>query len=164
MRAILGLMLLPLSGVAQILTGTITGTVQDPTQAPIPDATVVLRQPATGLQRRIETSTTGDFSFNALGNGTYEIAVTKTGFRRAEKRDLVLDAGGRLSAGTITMELGAVTDTITGTGKDDGEIVTLAASDSVNSITYTSACRTRRNCLGFPVVTAFSRIFNRLQE
>src|SRR5579871_1316314 len=106
-------LLLAHPSVAQILTGSIAGTVQDPSHAPIPAATVTLTQPATGLQRRVETAALGTFAFNALENGEYVLAVSKTGFKRIEENRLILDAGGQLSTGTLTMELGAVSDTVT---------------------------------------------------
>jgi hypothetical protein len=106
-----GLFSLPLS--AQLMTGSIEGTVEDPSQAPIPGATVVLTHVATALQRKAETSSLGEFEFNALENGEYTLAITKPGFKRVEKHNLVLDAGGRLPAGTIRLELGQVSDTVT---------------------------------------------------
>ena len=102
---------LPLA--AQLLTGTIVGRVEDPSQAPVPAATVMLINVATGFERQVQTNEAGEFEFHALENGEYTLAVTKTGFKREEKRSLVLDAGGRLGAGTIRLELGQVSDTVT---------------------------------------------------
>ena len=98
---------------AQLLTGSIAGTVEDPSQAPVPGATVILTHSATGLESHAETNARGEFEFNALENGEYTLAVTKTGFKRAEKHNLVLDAGVRLPAGVIRLELGQVSDTVT---------------------------------------------------
>jgi hypothetical protein len=102
---------LPLSG--QVMTGSIVGTVQDPLHAPVPGAAVELTQIATGLERRAETNAAGEFAFNALENGEYRMVIAKAGFKRFEKRNLVLDAGGRLPAGTVTLELGSVSETVT---------------------------------------------------
>ena len=47
----------------QASTGTITGTVQDPTGAIVPGVTVTITNPETGLRRDTTTSASGDYTF-----------------------------------------------------------------------------------------------------
>ena len=44
---------------------------------------------------------------------TYTLKVTMDGFKTAERSNVVLNAADRLSVGAITLELGAVTETVT---------------------------------------------------
>ncbi len=101
----------------QIVTGSIVGTVQDPGGLAVPAVKVILTQPATGLQRTAETNDSGTFVFSGLESGEYVLAVAKEGFKRAERRGLVLTTGERLPAGVITLELGAVAETVSVTAQ-----------------------------------------------
>lgn len=66
---------------AQTFRGTITGSVADSSGASIPDASIKLVSPSTGLVRASLSSESGDFSFPDLPVGVYEILVTKEGFQ-----------------------------------------------------------------------------------
>ena len=66
---------------AQTATGTISGTVTDPTGAVIPGAAVTVTNKDSSAVRAIKTNTTGFFSALALNAGTYEVRVEQQGFR-----------------------------------------------------------------------------------
>src|SRR6185437_1113352 len=59
------------------------------------------------------TSSHGAFQFTHLNVGLYTVEVSKPGFKNAVVTDIKLDASTEYSVPPITMELGAVTDTIT---------------------------------------------------
>lgn len=95
-------------------TGSIEGTVYDPTQAIIAGATVTITNQATGEKRTTETNGTGNYRFDFLTAGNYEVRVTKVGFSATvQKVDLLvgqtLTANSNLAPGqtTETVEVSA---------------------------------------------------------
>jgi hypothetical protein len=64
-------------------TGTIVGTVADPSEAVIPKARVTVRNQGTDATREVLTNDAGDFSVPLLPPGVYEISAEKSGFRRS---------------------------------------------------------------------------------
>ena len=91
----------------------IVGSVTDPTGLAVAGASVTLTRTSTGAQRKAETNTSGDFSFAALEPGAYDVAVEARGFKKAERTSMNLTANERLSAGTVKLEVGAMTESIT---------------------------------------------------
>ena len=80
---------LALPAVAQDRTG-IDGTVTDQSGALVPNVKVELKAPATGLTREAVTGATGIYEFPALPIGSYNITVSKAGFRPFEVHDIDL--------------------------------------------------------------------------
>jgi carboxypeptidase family protein/TonB-dependent receptor-like protein len=106
---------------AQVTSGSISGTVQDPTGAAIPGAAVKLNNPATGVQRAVFTNVAGVFIAPNLPPGAYTITVEAKGFKTLVKTDIFLSATDRLNSGIFTLEVGGTTDTITVTA-DSGQL------------------------------------------
>src|SRR3982751_5587746 len=108
--AIIVSVLAPLS--AQTTTGTVAGTVVDPSSNVIPAAKVTITNESTGDVRRAETTGTGDFSFPSLLPATYTVRVEMTGFQTYRSSGNVLTPNGRLALGELRLTVGAVTETI----------------------------------------------------
>ena len=117
---------------AQIVTGSISGTVSDPSGALIPGAAVTLTHAATGMTRNTITDSAGDFSFGGLELGDYTITLSKPGFKTMEEKGVRLTTGDRISVGRLVLQLGAVSETISVTaeassiqtvGADRGDLV-----------------------------------------
>jgi hypothetical protein len=106
-------MLAATTGLGQSTSGSITGTVKDGAGAPVPDATVLVTNPATNLTRKATTNSAGVFTAAQLPPGNYTIAVEMTGFKKLEKTNIVLNAIDLVNAGDFTLDVGAVTDTVT---------------------------------------------------
>jgi hypothetical protein len=87
-------LLLCVSLVAQT-TGTLRGTVYDPSGALVPKATVTATGP-NNLVKVAETDDNGTFSFAGLPAGKYTVRVMAAGFTLVEKTDLDLSAGRAL--------------------------------------------------------------------
>ncbi|MEJ7608793.1 MAG: TonB-dependent receptor [Bryobacteraceae bacterium] len=68
--------------------GTITGTLTDPTGAPVPSAKLIARNPATNLSQEVVTKEDGIFNFLYLPAGNYEVTAEKTGFSRAQVNEV----------------------------------------------------------------------------
>src|SRR5579883_3304696 len=64
---------LPLLAFGQVDTGTIAGTVRDPSGAAVPDATVTVRNASTGAQRVVQTAGDGTYTVPALLPATYDV-------------------------------------------------------------------------------------------
>ena len=69
---------------AQILNGTITGTVKDPSEAVVPNATVTVSDVATNQQYKTQSDETGVFTVANLPNGFYRVTVEHPGFAKTE--------------------------------------------------------------------------------
>ena len=71
---------------AQVTTvGSITGSVKDPNGAVVPNASVTVKNSATGLVRTTTTSDEGIFTVPQLPTGVYHVTIeTKSGFKKSE--------------------------------------------------------------------------------
>ncbi len=77
-----GGLLLPQMAVAQVLYGSLTGTVTDPTGAAIPNAAVEVVNTGTALAKRINTDERGAFLLSDLPPGTYNLTVSAPSFSK----------------------------------------------------------------------------------
>ena len=71
-------------------TTSLRGTVNDQSQAAIPDAVVTLTQMETGVTRSTLTKPEGRYAFQALSPGEYKVSVQKPGFGTFEQVGLRL--------------------------------------------------------------------------
>ena len=102
---------------AQTSNGFITGRVVDTQGGMVPGAGIVLTQELTGVKQNTRTDASGDFVFPSVPPGRYSLEVKVQGFKRFEKTDITLTASERLSAGTLTLEVGALAESITVSGE-----------------------------------------------
>src|SRR3954463_1055318 len=76
-------LLLPISAMAQVTTGTIAGTVKDSSGAVVSNATVTITDTDKGaVVRTIKTGTGGDFSAPLLPVSHYALIIDASGFRK----------------------------------------------------------------------------------
>jgi hypothetical protein len=101
----------------QTTTGTIVGSVSDPSGGMVPDAKITLTNEATNDARELTSGSGGDFVFAALQPSTYTIVIEKAGFQTFRQTGLILGTSERLSLGTIKLALGQATQTVTITGE-----------------------------------------------
>src|SRR5580658_6872460 len=64
-------------------TGAISGIVSDPSGAVVPGADVTAQNLATGEVRHTASSAKGDYSFQLLSPGRYQVVIAKAGFSTA---------------------------------------------------------------------------------
>jgi hypothetical protein len=86
---VLALSLAPAAS-GQGTTGTITGTVKDPTGAIVPGVTVKVANKATNTVRTVVTSDAGTFTVTSLQPGQYSVTFDKTGFKTDEVANVKL--------------------------------------------------------------------------
>src|SRR5215469_4182023 len=80
------------SAVAQTVSGSIAGTVSDPTSLPVAGATVTLTNSDTGVKTVQKTGGAGEFTFTAVLPGRYSVSAEMPGFKKVEKTDLNMTA------------------------------------------------------------------------
>lgn len=78
---------------AQLTTGTISGTVSDPSGAAVPGATVTVKNVDTGISRTTTTGPTGRYEAPNLPVGHYEVTATASGFRTSVRSGIELTVG-----------------------------------------------------------------------
>ncbi|HMH45420.1 MAG TPA: carboxypeptidase-like regulatory domain-containing protein [Pyrinomonadaceae bacterium] len=104
--------LFAISGLAQQTTGSLTGTVTDPSGAVVPGATVKAVNNATGAERSAESNSSGTFDLQALQPGTYTVTIDAKGFKRAVSRDIIVSVT-TVAQVTIPLEVGQANETVT---------------------------------------------------
>lgn len=98
----------PLS--AQIETGTLLGTIEDPTGAVVPGASVNIRSLESGVMFPVSTNEAGRFQSPPLKPGLYEIGVTSPGFKQTSAQVRV-EVNQRVVF-NVQLEVGETTETI----------------------------------------------------
>lgn len=76
-------------------TGTIAGTVKDPTGAVLPGAGVTVHNNGTGVDRKVTSDSAGDYSVPSLPPGDYTITVAAQGFAPYTMKNYVLQVDQR---------------------------------------------------------------------
>src|SRR5260370_6243762 len=107
----LELVLCPARMHGQTVSG-ITGTVADSSGAVLPDATVTVRNDATGVKTRATTTSAGTYTSTDLIPGTYTVKIEKSGFKSAVFKDVIVEAGGRKTTVDGVLSAGAVNETV----------------------------------------------------
>src|ERR1700716_3531010 len=89
--SITGLVSAPLY--AQVAGANLSGTVTDASGAGVPNATVWIKNTATGIVRDITTDSDGVYSAPNLLPGVYDVTATAPGFSTAMQTGLTLTVG-----------------------------------------------------------------------
>src|SRR5438477_8152501 len=83
---------------AQVDTGTIVGTVTDPSGAVISGAKVTLTNLGTNASLTTTTQADGTYKFSPVRIGTYKIDVTAQGFQTASQRNVPVEVSSNVLA------------------------------------------------------------------
>src|SRR5215212_6389650 len=75
------------------VTGAITGTVTDPSNAAVPGATVQVTNTATGVADQTTTNESGLYRFPSLVPGPYSVVIKQGTFGEFQRKDLPVNAG-----------------------------------------------------------------------
>jgi hypothetical protein len=107
-------------------TGTISVTVQDPSGAVVPNASLELRDLSTNDVRKGVTKQTGAFTFPTLSFGRYQLTITAPGFQR-EVYESVQVQTDRATEINASLRVGVATDTVQ-VNADEAPLVESASS------------------------------------
>jgi hypothetical protein len=133
------LSLMAASAGAQILYGSITGIAKDAQGAAVPGATVTIVNKDTNLTRDAVTGADGTFTINNVLAGPYDVKVSLTGFREAVRTNVPVTIG-QISRIEMTLEVGALTETVTVASEaqllqtDKADVHTELKSDAITSM------------------------------
>jgi len=98
-------------------TSTIVGTVVDSNDAVIANATVSLTSTDTTATRTVKTGAAGAFRLDGLVPGHYNIKATNQGFKTLEVNDINLISSESRDLGRLTLQVGAVTQSVSVTAE-----------------------------------------------
>ncbi len=109
LAAFLGIGCLP--GLAQLVSGNLTGTVYDASGATIPNATVVAHNDATGVDSTTNSLSAGEYHISNLPAGAYTITVTAPGFGKAEIKGIQVELNITTTS-NATLQVGKSVETV----------------------------------------------------
>ncbi|HUC75160.1 MAG TPA: carboxypeptidase regulatory-like domain-containing protein, partial [Vicinamibacterales bacterium] len=116
--ALIAVLVLSYPVLAQITTGTVTGSVKDPTGAVIPGASVVLISETRGTRSApAVTNSTGDYVFPNVTADTYTIEVTLDAFKTVTRKGISVSGGDRVGIPPLILEPGTLAETVTVIGQ-----------------------------------------------
>jgi hypothetical protein len=96
---------------AQVAGGTLSGTVSDPNGSGIPQAKLVIKNVATGIERTLTTNADGFYTTVNLLPGSYQIAISATGFNSETRHGVTMTVGSRLTV-DITLRVGTISNRV----------------------------------------------------
>src|SRR5262245_27526691 len=102
---------------AQIVTGTILGTVTDSSKAVLPGVTATIASPALpGGPQTTTTDANGTYRFRGLAPGTYTLTLSLEGFGTYTEEELRVVTGGTIER-NVSLTVGALSESITVSGQ-----------------------------------------------
>jgi hypothetical protein len=102
---------------AQTTSASVSGSIQDSQGGVLPGVTVTLTSRTQGNVLTAVTDESGRFVFGIVRPDTYSLKVTLQGFKTLEKTNVVVSANDKLSAGILSMEVGAMSEEVSVTGR-----------------------------------------------
>jgi hypothetical protein len=96
---------------AQVDTGSIVGTVTDPSGAVLSNAKVTLTNVGTGAALTTTTGSDGVYKFSPVRIGSYKLDASASGFKTVTQTDVRVDVGANVQA-NFTLTPGSTTETI----------------------------------------------------
>ncbi|MGO8817630.1 MAG: carboxypeptidase regulatory-like domain-containing protein [Terriglobia bacterium] len=97
---------------AQVLYGSVTGTVSDQSGAVVPEAKVSIANDQTELTRSATTDTAGQYRILDLPEGNYTLSVTAKGFETVKKTSIIV-AIGQVNVQDLQLTVGSQTQEVT---------------------------------------------------
>src|SRR5215475_10825603 len=97
---------------AQVLYGSIVGTVTDRAGSVVPKTVVKVTSTTTGLSRETTADSAGYYSISNLPQGDYELSATATGFKPLTQKGVAVLINN-VTHMDVTLEVGGVNETVT---------------------------------------------------
>ena len=104
-------LLAPVTAVAQVDMGSISGVIRDPSGAAIPTAKVTLTNEATGITVSMNSGAEGQYTFSPIKIGRYSISASATGFRTVQQNNVTVDVQQNVEL-DISLPVGQATETV----------------------------------------------------
>lgn len=97
---------------SQTITGSIGGSVLDPSGASVSNAAVSAVEQTRNATVSTTTDSTGRYVFATLPPGLYTLRVEAPGFKASETKNLTLQANQNLAAPTVSLQVGQISESI----------------------------------------------------
>src|SRR5262249_9205745 len=134
---------------AQQGTTELRGRVADAQGGVLPGVTVTVRNQATGMFRETVSGSDGSFIASGLTPGTYEVVAELAGFKKFNRKDLILEVG-KTSSIEIKLEVGGVEQTITVSGESPlVDVTSKEVGGNITSETLVQLPSVNGNFIGF---------------
>jgi len=120
-------------------SGSITGSISDPSGGVVPGANVAIRNVDTGVERKTVTSSAGVYNASFLPPGNYTVEAGKTGFASVLHKDLTLQVGQVLTI-NLSLSVQATQQEVTVTGAaplvdaEKTEVSQVVSESTVNNL------------------------------
>ncbi|MBI4905925.1 MAG: carboxypeptidase regulatory-like domain-containing protein, partial [Acidobacteria bacterium] len=118
---------------AQQITGSVAGTITDKSGSAIAGAAVKLTSTTTSAARDTTTGDNGDFLFNGILSGSYNLTVTHSGFKKHQTSNIALNPNENLTVPIIKLDVGDVAESVTVTA--DGATSPIGSGERSGVIT-----------------------------
>src|ERR1700719_2724248 len=106
------LVLLPRLALAQATTGSIIGSVTDPSGASVSGARVTIRNLDQNTTTTVESNESGNYTQSQLIPGRYELTIEKPGFKAFTQQNITVTVGGSARA-DAQMQIGEQSQQVT---------------------------------------------------
>ncbi|MGB0122787.1 MAG: TonB-dependent receptor [Silvibacterium sp.] len=97
---------------SQATTGSVVGTVTDPTQAVVPNAQVTATNVSTGVVSNTRSDSSGHYGFLSLPVGTYTLTIAQSGFETSKIAGVTLRVYQQITQ-NVMLNIGAERQTVT---------------------------------------------------
>src|SRR5262249_47769128 len=99
---------------AQVMTGTVYGSITDAQGGVIPGATLILISDTRGTKSApVVTNANGDYVFPNVAADTYTLEASMSGFKTVKRPGLAVSPGDRVAVPTLALEVGGTSETVT---------------------------------------------------
>ena len=124
---------------AQVLYGSIVGSVVDAAHASVPGAKVKVTSPTTGQSRESVTDAAGTYTFASLPADTYDVSISAQGFQLFKVNSVLVAADSRIRV-DAALKVGAVEQTVEVSAQaaslqtDSGEVRSEITTQSLQNV------------------------------
>ena len=104
------------TGLAQVDTGTVVGTIKDASGAVVPNATATATNLDTGIKTAVKSASDGNYVITPVKIGRYSVSAEAVGFRTEIRQNIVLDVQQTIRL-DFSLRVGSVNETANVTGE-----------------------------------------------
>ena len=146
---VMALLMVASAASAQQGTTEVRGRVSDAQGGVLPGVTVTVRNQDTGMYRETVSGDDGSFIATGIVPGRYEVSAELQGFKKFNRRDLVLEVGKTASI-DVALEVGALTETVNVTTESPLiDVTSKEIGGNISGETLTSLPSVNGNFIGF---------------
>ncbi len=116
-------------------SGTVSGSVTDPSNAVVAGAAITLTDTATNISRTTSSNATGRYFFADVTPGTYSLTVAKPGFATTKTENQIVQVGVNLTANLVLQVGGANVVVEVSTVGNELQTMNATVGNTIDSVT-----------------------------